>query len=151
MRTRKLTLIPMLALACSVASCSSCGPKPTPVAKTPFTDALRAADDIAMSIKLLTEAERNLETQHLITPQEGLKIIDALTVLHGADVRFVADLDVARAANSKSAAVASGKALVTAIGGLTSLTIHNPDAKRTLDRIMATVNIALGVLQTFVE
>lgn len=132
---------------------TSCAPKTSvqPLPETPFTKAARAADDIAGGIKLLVAAETNLEKQRLISPQEGLKVIDAIAVLNKANVTFTNDVETAKATGSKSALSASGKAVIRAVGGLTGLTIKNEKAKQTFDGIMATVSIAVAVVQSFVE
>lgn len=148
-----------IALACGLsvlllAGCqSSCTGKPAtqPLPPTQYTAAARAADDIAEGIKLLVVAESNLEQQKLLTPQEGLRIIDGLAALQKANGQFIRDIEIAQASGSKTVAVASGKAVVAAVSGLAGLTIKNPQARQTYDGIMAGVNLAIGVVSGFVQ
>lgn len=144
--------VALFIIAMLLTACGGCGkPVMAPIPETPYTRAAKAADDIAGSIKLLIAAESNLEQQKLITPQEGLTIIKALGALNSANVKFTSDVSAAAASGSKSVAVPSGKAVVAAIAGLTGLTIKNEKARQTFAAIMATVNIALAVVENFVQ
>lgn len=150
MNPRKQVVVFIIAML--LTACGGCGkPSVAPLPETPFTKAARAADDIAGAAKLLVSAESNLERQNLISTQDGLTVINALAVVLSANAQFIKDIELAAASGSKSAAVASGKALVKAIGGLTGLTIKNPQAKQTFDTIMGTINIALPIIEQFTQ
>lgn len=144
--------IAIIVMAATLTACGSCT-KPAnvqPLPETPFTKAARAADDIAGALKLLVRAETNLEQQKLITPQEGLQVLDAIAAVVSANTTFTNDIEAAKASGDKSAAVPTGKAVIAAVGGLTRLTIKNEKARQTFDAIMKTINIAVGVLEGFV-
>ena len=129
---------------------ASCTPK---VKATPFTEPAKASDDIATSIKLFTAAESNLEKQKLITPQEGLAIINGLSALNSANIQFNSDLSAAKASGNKSALKPSLDALKKAAVDLNTngvLGIKSPEAKQAFQLTVQSLNLALGVLEGFV-
>lgn len=133
----------------------SCGPRPaTTVQPTAFTGAARATDDIASGIKLLIAAESNIEQQKMITPQEGLKIIDGLGALNAANVQFTSDLTAAKATGSKTALKPSLNALRTAVSNLNAnglLGVKSERAKQVFGTAMGAVTLALATLEAFVQ
>ena len=138
----------VIALLVTMAAC-----QPKGVAVTPFTGPVRANDDIASSIKILITAENNLETQKVITPQEGLKVIDGLSALNGANVQFSIDLAAAKLSGDKSALRPSLDALRKAVNDLNTngvLGIKSEKAKQVFSLTMGAISLSLGILEGFV-
>jgi len=150
---RKRFILPFVLVATFAAA--SCSPKPAvEVQPTPFTSSVRAADDIASSIKIMISAESNVEQQKLISPQEGLTIINGVGALHAANVQYTADLGAAIASGNKSALPAAAKALRNAANNLQDkglLGLKSEKAKQIFAVAMSSVTIALAVIEGFVS
>lgn len=149
---RQITSISLMLMLLVSAACSdSCtGKVATNPSSSPFTAAFKATDDIASSIKLGIAAESNLEQQHLITPQDGLKIIDYLAALQQANVKLGNDLELAKQGGNTSALRPSLDVLKSAVQDLQQkglLGIKNQNAQAAFNTIMGTISIALGTLE----
>jgi len=148
-RNKNRILLISLLLSLSLVGCESCTKG---VNTTPFTSSVRANDDIASGIKIMVAAEANLEKQSLISPQEGLKIIEGLTSLNGANNQYNSDLSAAILSGNKSALPASLAALRKAVTDLNAngvLGIKSDRAKQVFAITMESINISLGILEQF--
>lgn len=148
---RQISIAIALTIILTFSACTKKAATPGAQAD-PFSPAVRAADDIALSIKLLTETERNLEMQKIITPQEGLRVIDGLSALHEADVKFVADITAARKAGDRTALAPSLAALRQAVVSLNSkgvLGIKSNDARLAFQTAMNSLDLAIAGIDAF--
>lgn len=151
----RVSLMLACALLCGLLLVAGC--KTSKVNTDPYAGASKAADDIALTIKLATETERNLETQKLITPQEGLVVIDGLLAIHAADVGFVSDVRAAKPLDPQSAATLLVPALqrikqaVSDLNAAGVLGIKNPQARATFQTALNTINVAIATIQAILE
>lgn len=133
------------------------GCKTSKVNTDPYAGAAKTADDIALSIKLLAETERNLETQGLITPQEGLIIINGLMAVHSADVGFVADVRAAKTLDPSSASrllIPSLERMRQAVADLNAkgvLGIKSARAKATFQTSLNVLDVSIATIQALLE
>ena len=145
-RTLLLSLI--LSLSLISASCAK------GVNTTPFTSSVRANDDIASSIKILTQAETDLEKEKLISAKEGLLIIDGLSALNAANIQYNTDLTAAKLSGNKSVLPASLNLLKKAVTELNNngvLGLKSEKAKQIFSTTMGAINLSLAVLEGFVN
>jgi hypothetical protein len=142
----------VLALLFSFAGC-----KTSKVNTDPYAGAAKTADDISLSIKLLSDTEHNLEVQGLITPQEGLVIVNGLVAIHDADVGFIADVRNAKSLDPSSASkllIPSLERIKQAVADLNAkgvLGLKSEKAKATFQTALNVVNVSIATIQTLLE
>jgi uncharacterized surface protein with fasciclin (FAS1) repeats len=131
-----------------VASLSSAAcPQPDQLRK-----AAKAADTMAASINAMILAKRELAQQGRITPEEELKLTQALFALNEAVTVFTNQVK-----NSKSWDESVKTALTTLFADVTAaldqlntqgvLNITNPEAKQKLTGIIASLNAAVAIIK----
>jgi hypothetical protein len=114
--------------------------------------AAKAADTMAVSIRAMILAKRELAQQGRITPEEELKITQGLFALNEAVTVFTNQVK-----NSKTWDGSVKTALTTLFADVTAalnqlntqgvLNITNPEAKQKLTGVLASLSAAVGIIK----
>ena len=146
------SLVIALALTSLSFQCGGSGSQPEPL-----RNAARASDTIAKSIGEMITVKRELAKQGKLTPDEELKLTQALLRVNTADKVLVKRLKSLKAApdpTTKAELVKMFGEVTSALNDLNSgglLGIRNEEARTKLTTVFNTINASVLIIQTFID